>query len=143
MIVIEQLNKLLDSDYDSICNLMQELTKGIKCPSQEMLYRALSSGTIVVARQDSRIIGMSTFKYYDALSGRKGWIEDLVVNNDFRNKGVAGLIMKEVEAFAKKNNVDSINLTSRPERVAAHRFYEKQGFSKRITDVFVKTLFNE
>ena len=64
-------------------------------------------------------------------------IEDVCVSSKFRGMGIGKALMEE----AIKRCDNYITLTSRPERVAAHKLYEKLGFVKSNTDVFKKVLW--
>jgi GNAT superfamily N-acetyltransferase len=54
----------------------------------------------------------------------------LVVKNSHRKMGIGSLLMKAAENWAKEMNANSLILNSgnRPERIAAHQFYNKLGF---------------
>lgn len=85
-------------------------------------------------------IGMTTLTYYQTLSGIKGWIEDVIVDEKFRGKGYSVKLLEEAIVFARNKGVEKLMLTSRPTRVAANNLYRKIGFSQRETNVYIMDL---
>lgn len=77
--------------------------------------------------------------YYDTLL----WVCDLVTADAVRSRGYGGRLLSEVEAWARENGYVSIALSSRFERVDAHRFYtDKMGYEK-TSYIFEKKLSRE
>ena len=69
-------------------------------------------------------------------TGKKCWLEDVVVDDACRGKGYAKLLVAEVYEESKRLGAKSLNLTSRPVREAANRLYTGQGFKLRETNVY-------
>ena len=86
-----------------------------------------------------RVLGyLYIVKVYDIVKDTYHYlIEDVCVSSKFRGMGIGKALMEE----AIKRCDNYITLTSRPERVAAHKLYEKLGFVKSNTDVFKKVLW--
>ena len=65
----------------------------------------------------------------------------LVVQSDFRGKGIGKHLLAEAEHWAKNQGAVSISLNSgnRTEREAAHLFYQRFGFTPKSTG-FVKII---
>ena len=57
-----------------------------------------------------------------------GYLEDLFVDEDMRGQGIATELLKAVIAKAKEIGCYKLVATSRYEREAVHKFYEKYGF---------------
>lgn len=64
------------------------------------------------------------------------WIEDVVVSEAARGKGVGKKLVEHAVEIANQSNVKSIDLTSRASRVAAIALYKKVGFQDRETNVY-------
>ena len=91
--------------------------------------------------EDGHLIGFGALIIYRVPSaGEVGRIEDVVVDENYRQKGFGKLLVEKLISIAKEKNLKKINLTSNPQRIAAHKLYEKLGFQKRATDVFVLEL---
>ena len=76
-----------------------------------------------VASINNNVIGMGR-AISDGASD--AYIQDVVVSNDFRGKGIAVLIMDELIDFLKSKNINWIALISEPK---AASFYERYGFT--------------
>jgi ribosomal protein S18 acetylase RimI-like enzyme len=49
---------------------------------------------------------------------------------------VAGLLIREAVRLAREAGARTVDLTSRPDREAANRVYERQGFRARESTVY-------
>lgn len=58
-------------------------------------------------------------------------LEDLLVKEEYRGKGIGSTLVKEAIAEAKRLGCYKILATSRMERENVHRLYEKLGLKKR------------
>jgi ribosomal protein S18 acetylase RimI-like enzyme len=66
----------------------------------------------------------------------RAWIEDVVVDNEARGRGVGEALTASAVNLAKQRGAKTVDLTSRQSREAAHRLYEKAGFHVRDTSVY-------
>ena len=57
-------------------------------------------------------------------------LEDVFVDENHRNKGIGGLLVREVVNLARFYGCYKIIATSRFERESVHKFYVKNGFRK-------------
>ena len=84
---------------------------------------------IFVAEEDSRLLGVADLFILPIM--RRGYfaghLEDLVITEDSRGKGVGSALLHAVKDYCKKNNIKVMKLTSGFELENAHKFYEKQG----------------
>ena len=79
---------------------------------------------------------MVTLCIYQSPTGRKAWIEDVVVDQNYRGKGYGKvMIEKVIEQCRNRGNVTQM-LTSCPSRVAANQLYKSLGFETRETNVY-------
>ena len=69
-------------------------------------------------------------------TGNKAWIEDVVVDQSARGKGIGRALMNHALEEAKKCGVKSIDLTSRPSRESANQLYQSLGYEIRQTNVY-------
>ena len=65
-----------------------------------------------------------------------GLLEDVVVDEKYRGRGIGERIILEAISLAKSKSADRINLTSRQERTEARKLFESLGFTQQETDVF-------
>ena len=100
---------------------------------------ATTSGADVPAAH-GRIVGVLTLVWYDAPSGRKAWIEDVVVDSAARGCGAGHALVEAAQRLAREIGADRLMLTSNPRRTAARALYRKCGFNEAETTVFVSNM---
>ena len=91
----------------------------------------------LVARDGGTIAGTLTLVVYRTPTGLTSVIEDVVVDEDARGRGIGEALVEAAMAHAVAAGADRISLTSRPEREAANRLYRRLGFEQRETNVYV------
>ena len=67
-------------------------------------------------------------------------IENVIVSNEYRNKGIGKALLNEIEMIAKKLNCYYIFFVSGDNRKEAHRFYESVGYNNDKVKGFKKYL---
>ncbi len=90
------------------------------------------SSTIFVVQQDNRSIGfIQLYPSFSSVSMKPIWIlNDLFVEKDFRQQGVANLLMATAEEFARKTGAVRLVLATQLSNLAAQSLYESRGYSK-------------
>ena len=78
-----------------------------------------------------------TFVLYRVASGVKGRIEDVIVDESARGKGVGETLVREGMRLANEAGVLMLELTSMPYRQSANRLYKRLGFVRKPTNVYV------
>jgi ribosomal protein S18 acetylase RimI-like enzyme len=94
------------------------------------------STTVLVARAGGTIVGTLTLVLLPLPSGLRGRVEDVVVDDAARGQGIAGLLIEEALRIAREAGARTVDLTSRPDRTAANRLYERLGFRARESTVY-------
>ena len=139
-IAIEQIKTFSPDVTGDVNSLLAQLDPTSKPLSDGDLREIISgsSNHFFVAREriNRKIVGMLILVVYRILVWKKGWIEDVVVDKEYRNKGIATKLINYAIRNAKANGISSLNLTSRPERENANKLYGKLGFKKRNTNVY-------
>lgn len=132
------MTEVTDSLLEAFGRLMPQLSPRLGAPSREVLRRVAGSetGELLAAVAGERIVGVLTLAWYDAPSGRKAWIEDVVVDAATRGRGIGEALVREALALARREGVARVMLTSNATRRAAHRLYERMGFVRYETDCF-------
>jgi ribosomal protein S18 acetylase RimI-like enzyme len=87
-------------------------------------------------RDSGRIVGSLTLAMCRIPTGYRAWIEDVVVDDGGRGKGVGAALNLAALARANEAGATSVDLTSRPSREAANRLYQRLGFIARETNVY-------
>ena len=87
-------------------------------------------------RRRERIAASATVVRFSTPTGTHCRIEDVVVDERLRGKGVGRKIMERTLSALCDAGVAHIELTSHPSRVAARALYRSLGFKPRKTGVF-------
>lgn len=90
--------------------------------------------------KEGKAVGMLTLASYLAPTGRKWWIEDVVVDERYRGCGIGQALVENAALEVHNHGGGSLLLTSRPSREAANRLYQRAGFEKRETNVYKKSV---
>ena len=82
------------------------------------------------------IVGCATLCPFFSPTGRKASIEDVVVSAEYRGKGIGRKLVEAAIEKAKASAPITLQLTSRPTRVAANRLYQSMGFTPKETNFY-------
>ena len=126
---------------EAFARLLPQLSSSARPPTLKDLEEVVSApcNTLLVARDpagDDRIIGTLTLVMFRIPTALRAWIEDVVVDAAARGRGVGEALTLAAVRLAQQRGAQTIDLTSRQSRVAAHRLYEKAGFHIRDTSVY-------
>ncbi len=135
---LEQAREASEELLTAMQHLMVQLTAAPP-PDKKELGEMLSSGatSLFLARQaNETIIGMAALTVFRVPSGCKAWIEDVVVDESHRGKGIGEALTEACIDHARTRGVSAIHLTSNPARVAANRLYQKLGFKRHETNLY-------
>jgi ribosomal protein S18 acetylase RimI-like enzyme len=89
-----------------------------------------------VDQTSKKIVGLAIISILDLISGRHAWLDDVVVDQNFRGEGIGTTLVKQAISLAKQNQAMWLDLTSRTSRTKARQLYLKLGFKQRDTNVF-------
>ena len=125
--------------------LMPQLSGRLSTPREELLHRLLDHPTtaLLIARDGERIVGTLTLVWYDLPSGRRAWIEDVVVDAAVRGCGAGRALVEAALRLAAEIGAERVLLTSNPTRTAARALYRSCGFHEAETSVFVSNMHRE
>ena len=113
-----------------IANLLPQLSSSATAPNHEEIENLL------VAEIDGEIAGMLSLVVVNIPTGRKTWIEDVVVDSKFRGQNIGFELVEQAKKLSQELCAKKLYLTSNPSRQAAHRLYAKCGFEKYDTTLF-------
>ena len=135
---IRRITQVSDALEEAFARLMPQLSPRLGAPSREVLRRVAGSetGELLAAVAGERIVGVLTLAWYDAPSGRKAWIEDVVVDGAARGCGAGDALVRAAVEHAVRIGAGKVMLTSNPAREAARALYRKVGFEEVETTVF-------
>ena len=135
---IRRITQVSDALEEAFARLMPQLSPRLGAPSREVLRRVAGSetGALLAAVAGERIVGVLTLAWYDAPSGRKAWIEDVVVDGAAGGCGAGDALVRAAVEHAARIGAGKVMLTSNPAREAARALYRKVGFEEVETTVF-------
>jgi N-acetylglutamate synthase-like GNAT family acetyltransferase len=84
-------------------------------------------GNFWVALDKEKVIG--TIGLMD-MGGGRGTIRKMFVDSAYRGKGAAQLLLDSMQEWCRKKGINDLFLGTTVKYLAAHRFYEKNGFSR-------------
>jgi len=135
-VTIEILRSVSETDTEQIAALVAQLTTKEVVPSRFSEVARSTDTTLFAARREGRIVGVLVLALYPTLTGRKAWIEDVVVDSSERGTGIGRALVERAISEASARGAATIDLTSNPSRRAAHKLYLACGFEKRTTTPF-------
>jgi ribosomal protein S18 acetylase RimI-like enzyme len=123
--------------------LVPQLSRSSPPPTAEELQALINQpGThvLIAADDDGTVIGTLTLVLFRIPTGTRAWIEDVVVDEAGRGRGVGEALTRRALDIAREHDAKTVDLTSRPSRQAANRLYQRIGFEQRDTNVYRCTL---
>ena len=125
---LEEVSKLFDqyrvfyrssSDYEAAKKFLAERLQK-------------KESTIFVASINECIVGfIQLYPSFSSVSMNRIWIlNDLFVDENYRGNGVAKLLMKMAENFARETGAIRIILATQISNIAAQSLYESRGYAK-------------
>ena len=135
-----QLERLVDiSDNDA--TKLRELSLQLSSESTfdvESLRRSLlhDTTTIFAMRNRGKIIASVSVVCFATPTGNHCRIEDVIVDEKHRGKGIGRKLMEQTIEALRAMNVKRVDLTSRPSRTVANELYKSLGFKLRKTNVY-------
>ena len=140
MITIEQANEVTLELLGAMLSLVPQLTSSNPPPTPDELDALLCSeaSRLFIARDAAtgNIVGMATLVVYRVPTGLRGYIEDVVVDEQARGQGIGEALTRACLNAAQKAGAPQVGLTSHPGRIAANALYQKMGFELRHTNAY-------
>ena len=124
-----QLAKDLFMLFDKI--FQEEGQANATLPNDNYLNKLLAQTSfhVFVALSDGKVIGgLTAYELTMYMKMEKEmYLYDLGVSDDFRRKGVASKLIKELKKYARDNNISTIFVEANEEDAGAVEFYKSLG----------------
>ncbi len=136
-----KIRKLKSDDESQLLKLFAELTTSpINLNIQEVINDK-NCHAIVLENKIGEIVGFAALTTFIVpTKGRVGKIEDVIIRETFRGKGLGSKLLDKLIEIAKEKGIVNITLTSNPSRIIARNLYQKKGFILLETGVFLLKL---
>jgi GNAT superfamily N-acetyltransferase len=133
-------------DIEDVVFLMSELGYPTSYEDMKARFKNISSDSsycTLLAEVKGEVVGLVGLQksYMYEKIGINIRIVAMVVQSDFRGKGIGKHLLSKAESWAKNQGAISMSLNSgnRSEREGAHLFYQRMGFTAKSTG-FVKII---
>lgn len=140
---IVRVTEVTDEIVEAFKFLTPQLSSSSAIPGRDQLAEIAANETLFLARdpaQGGRIVGSLTLVTFRIPTGIRAWIEDVVVDQAERGKGIGEALTRAALDRAAELGARTVDLTSRPSREAANRLYQKVGFKLRESNLYRYTL---
>lgn len=125
---------------NQISNLFEQLGGDKKQINLNEIIDGKNQITIAYCSENDRIIGIALMCNYTVISGKKGWIEDVVVNFEYRGKGIGRKLMNKLIEIGKEKKLTEILLFTEDHRKPAINLYTDLGFKVKDSRIYrIKT----
>lgn len=143
-VFIEIVAEVTDDLVTAYERLIPQLSSSNPPPSREALEDIVAAPAtdvfVATDDEDGHILGTSTLAVFRIPTGRRAWIEDVVVDETAAGQGIGGMLTRAMVDRAAELGCTTVDLTSRPTREAANRLYLREGFEVRKTNVYRRNL---
>jgi ribosomal protein S18 acetylase RimI-like enzyme len=147
MATVEEPRQVTDELVAAVDRLVRQLSSSSPSPTRSQLEAILASPatTLIIARDPETsphggggnpVVGMLTLAVFPIPTGVRAWIEDVVVDQSARGRGVGEALSRRALELSAQAGARTVELTSRPSREAANRLYRRLGFEARETNVY-------
>lgn len=143
MLGVAPVTEVTDELVAAIGALLPQLSSSAPPPTHADLEEiVLSPATVLLVARDEEgtVVGTLTLAVFRIPSGVRAWIEDVIVDDAARGQGVGAALTQVALEEAAAAGARTVELTSRPSRLAANRLYQRLGFDRRDTNVYRFTL---
>lgn len=136
---VEEVTEVTDELVAAFGRLVPQLSRSAEVPRRPELAEIVGSpaSVLLIARDgEGDIVGSLTLVVFRIPTGVRAWVEDVVVDQAARGRGVGEALSREAVRLATAHGARTVDLTSRPSREAANRLYQRLGFALRETNVY-------
>ncbi len=131
--VTEQLQNQLSELY-------LQLNSELKQLSLQTILKEPENLDVAICFEGNLPIGIAMMAKYKVISGHKGMIEDVVVSEDHRGKGIGRKLMELLLDRAEESKLNDVLLFSGHHRTPAISLYKSLGFTLKNSGLYVKKL---
>lgn len=136
---IQEVSNFDSQILESINKFISQLTGESSLVSRhqvEEIIADINSHLFFAINDQGEYMGMISVGFYISPTGKKAWIEDVVVDNLYRGQGIGKKLMEFAIQFTREQKAASLMLTSNPSRLSANELYKKIGFKLKETNVY-------
>lgn len=142
MMELVRLEKIEENTLVEINGLLRQLSERVPLCTSELLLNIMKNQYLElwIVKEHDVIIGMGELVITLKPEGMIAQIEDIVVDEGQRGKGIGKMISEKLIERARAHGARMIQLSSRPSRTAANALYQKLGFKQHETNSYYMNL---
>ncbi|MFD0797561.1 GNAT family N-acetyltransferase [Maribacter chungangensis] len=133
-------NEITEELQHQLSKLYLQLNSELKQLPLATILAVPENLDVAICLEDEILIGMAMMAKYKVVSGHKGMIEDVVVSQDHRGKGIGRKLMELLLQRAKECELDDVLLFSGHHRTAAIGLYKSLGFTLKNSGLYVRKM---
>ena len=135
---IEAATEATQELLDALTALLPQLNPRLEPLSMERLSRVIGdpATTLLLVRDDGGIAGAAAVLVYATPAFVKARIEDVVVDESSRGKGVGEALVRRCIEVARERGAEIVELQSARWREVANRLYPRLGFQLRESNLY-------
>ena len=122
------------NDFDAVKKLLIEgFSSKFSNDINENFFLLNNYGFVI--KEDEKLLGFASLHIINKINRVSCLIEDVVIDSNYRGKGLGKLIINHLIKFSKTLDCDKIILNSKDSNT---KFYEKLGFKKNETQMIIR-----
>jgi ribosomal protein S18 acetylase RimI-like enzyme len=123
---------------EALTALLPQLNPHLEPLTMERLAKVINdpATTLLVGSDDGRIVGVAAVLVYATPAYVKARIEDVVVDEHARGKGVGEALVRRCIEVARERGAEIVELQSARWREVANRLYPRLGFELRESNLY-------
>ena len=122
------------NDFDAVKKLLIEgFSNKFKNDINENFFLLNNYGFVI--KEDEKLLGFASIHVINKINRVSCLIEDVVIDSNYRGKGLGKLLINHLIKFSKTLDSDKIILNSKESNT---KFYEKLGFKKNETQMIIR-----
>ena len=134
---IVELKEVTAQQMADLTGLMKELSERVTMTEEALLNVLKDDNSHLFALMaEGVVVGCATLCVFHSSTGRKASVEDVVVSSICRGRHWGRTLMERMLEEAQKLAPIEVQLTSKPERVAANALYQSLGFQRKETNCY-------
>ncbi len=137
--ILEYLKAKFVYDIPRVKELVAQLDSSA-IVNEQSLYKAMLEGYISRVEEGGKLVGMGWIFPRQTLLRRQAVVEDMIVDESQRGRGLGEKILIDLLRWAKREGVEMVELTTNPKRLAANALYQKVGFKIHPTNHYLLDL---
>ncbi len=122
-------------ELETIFPLLKELRTDLAFDDFLRLYRAAREAdrfTVVGYFEEGKAVALMGYRIlFDLVHGKHLYVDELVVTEAMRSRGLGAVLLKRAEEIARTEGCQGLRLCTGVDNLKGRRFYEREGWAPR------------